>query len=1136
MKNYITMSKNDTFELLNNHGLSIRFLSNGTLSHIKYHNLMINLYEGTWFETNVANIYLRIFHENKIEYYPLINNNSIGKFSVVNNIPTWQGNIIKPIKYKVQCHLSEQDNTWLWDIQIHNQSSNQITYDIVFIQDIGIANTDAVRTNEAYTSQYIDHSIIEHPQYGKCIASRQNMPQNVNDNECYPWLINGALEPITHILSDGFQFYGLSYKENNHPIALTTTNLPNIISQYELSCAGLQTERHNISTGDYKRHNFYTVFEVNHKVVTNDDDLKYIVSVEKFAQQLNSNQYIESTTRNQQQIEILNCRELDKNNIGNYFGNNLRHLELVNNDYLSFFYSASNQNSQSSRHVVLKKKELLSERPHGHIIFSDYSNDFTKQRLSSTNYMFGVFNSQITYGNTSFNKLISVNRTHLNIHKYSGQRIFFIDENGNVNQLGVPSCYEMGVNSARWIYCHEKGTIIVKTWSDINNPIIYLTIDSDIEYQFYITNHIVAGINEDDSFPIITITNENQIKVKPSSSELVAQTNPNSGFVIDIITNHALSQITDLSWSAETLPETSQTYVTIMTNKTSYFAITIQGYHEEPQILPCIIKENNIIEFENQWQRKLKYFKLEHPTYNEVTKYNDLMYWYLHNALVHLLVPHGLEQYSGAAWGTRDVCQGPVELLLSLGDFATIRQILLTLFSHQYYDNGNWPQWFMFDQFYKIQQHESHGDVIVWPLKALTDYIKASDDYQILTEKIPFSLANGSFTDEKYTLLNHIQKELAYIKDHFIVGTYLSCYGDGDWDDTLQPASASLRKSMVSGWTVQLTYQTLNNAGLILLPENKNLAKELTDLAKQILDDYNKYIIQDKTVAGFVVFNDDGCVKPLLHPSDTTTGIKYRLLPMTRGVISELFTKEQALYHHSLIQEHLSYSDGVRLMNTPATYCGGVNKLFKRAEQAASVGREVGLQYVHAHIRYIESLAKLGYADKAWRALAQINPILIHDTVKTAELRQSNSYFSSSDANFHSRYNAQNEWHKLKEDQITVRGGWRIYSSGPGIYINQLLQNCLGIRIMNSKLEIDPVITPKLNGLRLSLFHNNYQLVFEYIVANDCGVKQIVVNNVTVDYYKVLHNPYRQSGVEVRWSELEKLLTPAGNNIIKIYL
>ena len=36
-------------------------------------------------------------------------------------------------------------------------------------------------------------------------------------------------------------------------------------------------------------------------------------------------------------------------------------------------------------------------------------------------------------------------------------------------------------------------------------------------------------------------------------------------------------------------------------------------------------------------------------------------------------------------------------------------------------------------------------------------------------------------------------------------------------------------------------------------------------------------------------------------------------------------------------------------------YTGGTSRIFKRAESAANFGREVGLQYVHAHIRYIEA-------------------------------------------------------------------------------------------------------------------------------------------------------------------------------------
>ena len=95
---------------------------------------------------------------------------------------------------------------------------------------------------------------------------------------------------------------------------------------------------------------------------------------------------------------------------------------------------------------------------------------------------------------------------------------------------------------------------------------------------------------------------------------------------------------------------------------------------------------------------------------------------------MHLTVPHGLEQYTGAAWGTRDVCQGPVEFLLALEHDAPVKEILRIVFAQQHEAAGDWPQWFMLEPYASIRDRHSHGDVIVWPLKALCDYIEATND------------------------------------------------------------------------------------------------------------------------------------------------------------------------------------------------------------------------------------------------------------------------------------------------------------------------------------------------------------------------------------------------------------------------
>ena len=156
-------------------------------------------------------------------------------------------------------------------------------------------------------------------------------------------------------------------------------------------------------------------------------------------------------------------------------------------------------------------------------------------------------------------------------------------------------------------------------------------------------------------------------------------------------------------------------------------------------------------------------------------------------------------------------------------------------------------------------------------------------------------------------------------------------------------------------------------------------AKILHDLAAGIKKDYQKYMAPSDIIPGFVYMETPGQPEKMLHPEDTKTGIQYRLLPMTRSMISELLTAEQAEAHYQLIQDKLYCPDGVRLMNRPANYVGGVSTHFQRAEQAANFGREVGLQYVHAHIRYVEAMAKLGKVDDAWNGLEIINPVSIQN-------------------------------------------------------------------------------------------------------------------------------------------------------------
>jgi cellobiose phosphorylase len=271
---------------------------------------------------------------------------------------------------------------------------------------------------------------------------------------------------------------------------------------------------------------------------------------------------------------------------------------------------------------------------------------------------------------------------------------------------------------------------------------------------------------------------------------------------------------------------------------------------------------------------------------------------------------------------------------------------------------------------------------------------------------------------------------------------------------------------MVSSWTVALLFQQLQRAAEIFRRSGRpREGRELRELADAMRADFNADLIRDGAVAGYAIFAP-GAAEPelLLHPSDVRTGLSYSLLPMTRAILSGLFTPEQTRHHLKLIRENLLFPDGARLMDLPVAYRGGPQRIFRRAESAAFFGREIGLMYVHAHLRYAEAMAVLGDLDALFDALDIVNPVSIGERLPTALPRQRNAFFSSSDAAFPNRASASAEWDRVRAGAIGFEGGWRIYSSGPGLFTNLLIRHGFGER----RLWGEPAPCVALAGVTMS--------------------------------------------------------------------
>jgi len=1121
--------------LRNGSGLTVELWDDGTLFAIRHGDILVNQVLGSPIEGGLGNVYLRRRQRGGITSFPLIGpaSGSVFRATGAGDRAAWEGSV-DDLAYACTLLLAPADPTWFWTIRITNTLKRRASLDVILAQDLGIATEAAVRTSERYTSQYIDHTILRDDDLGYLVCSRQNLEQA----GAFPWLMHGCLDGAVAFLTDGFQFYGLDYRSTDEPAALRRRTLPNRRSQYELAMPTLQSSARSLPPGTSCELTFFASFQPDHPDATGPADADRARAARRTFRGLDRGT-TEGTSRGHapgrfDRPTMFASQDLDQGELERHFGSAWRHVERRDGTLLSFFHGRQ-------QHVVLRAKERILERPTGHIMRSGTDLLPSDETMSVTSWIAGVFGSHVTIGNTSFNKLLSVCRDPLNVLKSSGQRVFLRTEQGD-ELLGMPSAFEMGPTGARWIYHDDRRTIIVRTAASLDAPAFRLKVDMERggPVELVITHDIVLGTNEFDPTGDIVIDGAGGAgaRLTPAPDGQLARRYPETTFWIVTPDPGPVTSV-----------ERDGGHVVVTTRPTTHVSVVLTGSilssedaDERAEIHrhgpdPDADVDAAAEAFWTGLGRGAALGGASGRTATEISQLDDLTRWYLHDALIHATVPHGLEQYSGAAWAVRDVSQGPVEFFVATRQHEALREVVIAVYLAQYRQTGNWPQWFMVDRFRDIQAVDSHADIIHWPLKALCDYVEATNDLAILDAPVAWTnRETRSLMPKADTLFAHTERQVDRIEQDVVPGTALPMFGGGDWEDTLQPVDPAMARRLVSTWTVELAYQTLARYRVVCERAGRTaMAARLAKLCGRIRADFDRYLVPDGVVAGLAYFGADG-VEYLLHPRDQRTGVSYRLLPMTRGVISGVFDAVQAERHRVLIERHLTFPDGVRLMDQPMPYRGGVSTIFKRAESAAYFGREVGLKYVHAHIRYIEAMCRLGRADEAWAGLMAVCPIGLQEAVPNALPRQSNAYFSSSDADFADRDEASRGFGRLKSGRVGVKGGWRIYSSGPGIYLNQLISNVLGLRLAFDDVVFDPVLPERADGLTFDFELLGRPARFVYRVSGAGGSSRAVrINGRPLPSGRFEDNPYRPGGLLVARRDVLKSVD-AEANLVEILI
>ena len=196
-------------------GLRIEVNANGSIRRMDHGDILLNLFLGTEIEGGPANLYLRR-HGTSIAAVSLLGPQSPAAVHLdersMSASGEWHG-----IRFRVALILAESAPAWFWHLRLENTLHTSEKLDLIYAQDIALAHYGAVRINEYYTSHYVDHTPLSHPERGIVLATRQNLSMSGR----HPWCVIGALGKGVGFASDALQFHGLATRAGQVPVGLT---------------------------------------------------------------------------------------------------------------------------------------------------------------------------------------------------------------------------------------------------------------------------------------------------------------------------------------------------------------------------------------------------------------------------------------------------------------------------------------------------------------------------------------------------------------------------------------------------------------------------------------------------------------------------------------------------------------------------------------------------------------------------------------------------------------------------------------------------------------------------------------------------------------------------------------------------
>ena len=1140
--------------------MQAQFTTSGVLRRLDVDERSLLMYPADELEAGPANLFLRIWDEAGVEAAAMLGPGTGSNVSWSGDGPVISGTWLD-LQYTITFRLSEAMTAWYWQVEVKSLRAAPTEVDVIYAQDLALAPYEALRTCEYYISQYLDLTPFDTSTAGTVLGVRQNMPGPTN-----PWAVIGCLGEGTGWGTDALQLVGRGHHAGAGLPALAIRDLPSTRLQHEHTLALLQARPMLLAPGEIVTAGFFGAYQPDHPAATSSHDSAAVdvVLAQPEAQPAcpaSTGQADTAPSSLFSSAAVLACTALDDGQLSRLTGDGRVHAEWDGQTLLSYFTDDGSQ-------VVTRAKETAVLRPHGHILRTGTALVPDEGSLTTTAWMAGTFHSQVTQGHVSLNRMLSTRRSYLGLRQAQGLRIFVESGSSRDPRTGAstgwtlldqPSAWAVSLDGCRWWYAHDGGLLEVVSSAAAESHELGLefrVLDGPPVRILICANVALEGDDGQEPEPPLLEHDDLGVTVRPLEGSVASARFPAGSFRFSwergsmdrVGRDEALfldGRSRDLPWVTMRTQPITQVRLGLTADLVPAADLAGQNGAGQTRVGRHRTDRTPFQFWDGIFRAVRLMAPADSPLATEVSQLNTVLPWFAHDALVHYLSPRGLEQSTGGAWGTRDVCQGPVGLLIALGQAAPLRDLVLRVFAAQN-ARGDWPQAFEFyPRDFSGGQREAHGDVVFWPVLALGEYLAMTGDASLLRESVAFVDDHGPTAWEP--VLEHVRRALASIATSTVPGSPLPAYGHGDWNDSLQPADPLLAARLSSAWTATLKIQALRTlAGSLRTVGTRLDGQDAADaityaehsgrVAGETAEALHTLLVRDGLLAGYGLFADDGSIEHLVHPSDQRTGLKYGLLQIIHAISGDLLSPAEAREHFTVLDEHLMGPDGARLFDRPARYHGGPMEVFKRAEASTFFGREIGIMYTHAHLRYAEALARHGDAQRLLQALALANPIGVTERIPNALPRQSTCYYSSSDATFTDRYDAAARYSEVIAAKVPFEGGWRVYSSGPGIFLRLVVESLLGVRRRDGLLEIDPVLAPGLDGLRATVQLDGAPLDLTYQVGpRGVGPVAVVLNGVTLPMTP-LSNPYRPAGVAIDMAVVRTGMRTTGRNHLEIQL